>query len=163
MTFFSHRHLLMTFFAHYLLRICTLAPPPLSRSSRSSPLHTYTWQSATLEKFEVAEQHSGVLCLTLTAGVGSATGCVVDLLGSLPTTCRTRDDETRHNDSSVHISHFRHCQQQCYLQQVVDDKECSTLFIVLEGQVYPCCIIPELRHCQHVTVFCLLGGSATLS
>ena len=162
MTFFSHRRLLMTF----LLIICCVFAPlllsPLSRSSRNSPLHTYTWQSTTLEKFEVAEQHSSVLCLTLTTVVRSATGCVVDVLGSLSTTCRTHDDETRHNDSSVHISHFRHCQQQCYLQQVVDDKECSTLFIVLEEQVYPCRIIPELRHCQHVTVFCLLGGSATL-
>ena len=68
MTVFSHRHLLMTFYAHYLLRICTLPPLHSLTQLRSSPLHTYTWRSAALEKLEVAERRSDVLYLTLTTG-----------------------------------------------------------------------------------------------
>ena len=41
MTFFSHCHLLVTFFAHYLLHICTLASLPSLTQLWSSPLHTY--------------------------------------------------------------------------------------------------------------------------
>jgi len=54
-TVFGHFHLLVTSFAHYLhlLRICTLTPLPSLAQLRISRLHTYTCQSAALEKSEV--------------------------------------------------------------------------------------------------------------
>jgi len=58
----------MAFFAHYLLHICTLASLPSLTQLWSSHLHIYTCRSATLEKLEIAERRSGVLCLTLTTG-----------------------------------------------------------------------------------------------
>ena len=66
--FLSHHHLLTTFFTHYLLHICTLAHLPSLMELWSSPLQTYMWRSAALEKLEVAEQRSSALHLTLTTG-----------------------------------------------------------------------------------------------
>jgi len=56
--FCSHLHLLMAFFVHHLLRICTLVPLPSLAQLWSSTLHTYTCRSAALEKLEVAERCS---------------------------------------------------------------------------------------------------------
>ena len=56
----------MTFFSHHLLRNYAVAPLPLSHGAPELTSGKYRWWSATLEKLEVVEWHSGALRLTLT-------------------------------------------------------------------------------------------------
>ena len=96
-TLFSHRHLLMAFFGHYLLRICTLPPLPSLVQLQSSPLHTYMCRSAALEKLEAVERHSGALCLTLTTGFST-----YQLLTDSAAVIKCK--HTSHNTKAKHLS-----------------------------------------------------------
>jgi len=71
MTFFSHRHRLVTLLTPLLLS-------PSLTELRSSPLEKYTWRSAVLGKLQVAERRFGALRRTLTTAV--SVGHTVNLL-----------------------------------------------------------------------------------